>query len=51
MSAVVGSCGAYVPTPTRAAADGAKAFVDPDGYRRWIESARATFEGLVAKEQ
>ena len=36
---------------TRAAADGAKAFVDPDGYRRWIESARATFAGLVAKEQ
>lgn len=35
----------------RAASEGAKAFVDPDGYLRWIERARATFEGLVAKEQ
>ncbi|HET7217042.1 MAG TPA: subclass B3 metallo-beta-lactamase, partial [Vicinamibacterales bacterium] len=35
----------------RAASDGAKAFVDPDGYRRWLENARATFEALVAKEQ
>lgn len=35
----------------RAASEGAKAFVDPDGYRRWIENARGTFEGLVARER
>jgi metallo-beta-lactamase class B len=33
---------------TRAASDGAKAFVDPDGYRRWLENARAAFDTLIA---
>jgi metallo-beta-lactamase class B len=33
----------------RAAQEGARAFVDPDGYRRWLENARTTFEGLIAK--
>ena len=34
----------------RAAAEGAQAFVDPDGYRRAIAAARDKFETLVANE-
>ena len=32
----------------RAAQEGARAFVDPEGYRRWLENAKTTFEGLIA---
>ena len=35
----------------RAATEGARAFVDPEGYRRKIADARARLEGLVAQEQ
>jgi len=34
----------------RAAREGVKAWVDPDGYRRRLASQRETFEALVAKE-
>lgn len=36
---------------TRAAQEGVRAWVDPEGYRRWIAQEKATFEALVAKEQ
>ncbi len=34
----------------RAASEGTRAFVDPDGYRRRIASQRETLEGFIAKE-
>jgi metallo-beta-lactamase class B len=35
----------------RAATEGARAFVDPEGYRRRIAEAKARLEALVAQEQ
>jgi metallo-beta-lactamase class B len=35
---------------SRAAQDGAAAFVDPEGYRKWVGERRAKFEELVARE-
>ncbi|HTV00955.1 MAG TPA: subclass B3 metallo-beta-lactamase [Luteitalea sp.] len=35
----------------RAEKDGARAFVDPDGYRRMLANSRAALEKLVAAEQ
>ena len=34
----------------RAAAEGPQAFVDPDGYRRYVAESKARFEALVAGE-
>lgn len=34
----------------RAASEGVKAWVDPDGYTRWVAEQTANFEKLVAKE-
>ena len=34
----------------RAASEGARAWVDPEGYARYVAKSRETFEGLVAKE-
>ena len=34
----------------RRASEGAKAFVDPEGYRRFVAGRKARFEELVAKE-
>ena len=34
----------------RAASEGAKAFVDPEGYRHFVAGRKARFEELVAKE-
>jgi len=35
----------------RAPKEGVQAFVDPEGYRRRIESQKAAFEALIAKEK
>lgn len=35
----------------RAAQEGAKAFVDPEGYRKFVGIQKAKFEALVAKEK
>lgn len=35
----------------RAAAEGAAAWVDPDGYRQWVAKGKETFEAAVAAEQ
>jgi hypothetical protein len=35
----------------RAAEDGVRAWVDPEGYRSWLAKEKATFEALVAKEK
>lgn len=35
----------------RAASEGAAAWVDPDGYRRWVAEGTETFEAAVAAEQ
>jgi metallo-beta-lactamase class B len=35
----------------RAAAEGAAAWVDPDGYRRWVARGKEGFEAAVAAEQ
>jgi len=35
----------------RAVKEGVAAWVDPDGYRRWVEKGKANFEMLVAKEK
>jgi hypothetical protein len=34
----------------RAANDGAKAWVDPEGYVRYLAKSKEAFEALVAKE-
>ena len=34
----------------RSATEGIQAWVDPEGYRKWVVSARAAFEALVDKE-
>lgn len=34
----------------RAAKDGAKAWVDPDGYRKWVALKKEAFEAAAAKE-
>jgi len=36
---------------TRAATDGVQAFVDPDGYKRFVAERKAKFEQLVAEEE
>jgi metallo-beta-lactamase class B len=35
----------------RAAKDGVKAWIDPEGYRQYLVSEKAKFDGLVAKEK
>ena len=35
----------------RSASEGAAAWVDPEGYRRWVAKGRETFEAAVAAEQ
>lgn len=34
-----------------AAKDGVKAWVDPEGYKKWVAARRAAFEAVVEKEQ
>jgi metallo-beta-lactamase class B len=35
----------------RAATDGAKAWVDPDGFRKWVTDQREKFGAAVKREQ
>jgi metallo-beta-lactamase class B len=35
----------------RATQEGARAWVDPDGYRSWLANEKAKFEALIAKEK
>jgi hypothetical protein len=35
----------------RAFKEGVQAWVDPDGYRRWLPEEKAKFEVLVVKEK
>lgn len=36
---------------TRSATEGVKAWVDPEGYRKWISAQRKAFEAAVAREK
>jgi metallo-beta-lactamase class B len=38
-------------TRTRAATEGVQAFVDPDGYKKFVSERKAKFEKLVAEEE
>jgi hypothetical protein len=31
--------------------EGSQAWVDPEGYQRWLAAEHATFEALAAKEK
>ena len=37
----------YSDKLTRAKAEGVKAWLDPEGYRKWVRGARERFEGAV----
>jgi metallo-beta-lactamase class B len=40
----------FATKAARVATDGVRAWVDPEGYRRWVAAERAKFEGVVDSE-